>query len=150
MSRMVNSLGISLIKEYEGYRSKAYLDTGGVPTIGYGHTRGVQMGQECTPEIAEAWLEADLDEAEKAVSRLVKVPLTDNQYAALVSFTFNLGVARLQSSTLLKKLNAGDYAGAQGQFGRWVFDNGKELPGLVKRRAAEAALFSMKDNKNGV
>lgn len=144
MPRMINSAGLALIKEYEGFRANAYLDTGGVPTIGYGHTRGVKMGQTCTPEQAEAWLEADLDSAESDVSKLVKVPLTDNQFAALVSFTFNLGGARLGKSTLLKLLNAGDYAGAGGQFKFWVFDNGKKLSGLVKRRAAEAALWSLK------
>lgn len=144
MTRLINSAGLALIKEYEGYVGHAYLDTGGVPTIGYGHTRGVKMGASCTPEKAEAWLREDLASAEADVSKLVKVPLTDNQYAALVSFTFNLGGERLRKSTLLKLLNAGDYAGAGGQFQFWVFDNGKKLPGLIKRRAAEAALWSMK------
>ena len=144
MTRLINSAGLALIKEYEGYVGHAYLDTGGVPTIGYGHTRGVQMGQKCTPEQAEVWLEADLESAERDVQKLVRVPLTDNQYAALVSFTFNLGGERLRKSTLLKLLNAADYAGAGGQFQFWVFDNGKKLPGLIKRRAAEAALWSMK------
>ena len=144
MARLINSAGLALIKEYEGYEGHAYLDTGGVPTIGYGHTRGVTMGQTCTPEQAEVWLEADLESAEKDVQRLVKVPLTDNQYAALVSFTFNLGGHQLSKSTLLRRLNEGDYAAAGEQFKFWVFDNGKKLKGLVRRRAAEAALWSMK------
>lgn len=143
MTRLINSAGLALIKEYEGYVGHAYLDTGGVPTIGYGHTRGVKMGASCTPEQAEAWLQEDLASAEADVSKLVKVPLTDNQFSALVSFTFNLGGAQLGKSTLLKLLNAGNYAGAGSQFQFWVFDNGKKLPGLIKRRAAEAALWSM-------
>lgn len=144
MPRLINSAGLALIKEYEGFEAQAYLDTGGVPTIGYGHTRGVTMGQTCTPEQAEVWLEADLESAEKDVQRLVKVPLTDNQYAALVSFTFNLGGHQLSKSTLLRLLNAGDYVGAGGQFKFWIYDNGKKRKGLIKRRAAEHALWSMK------
>ena len=143
MTRHINPAGLALIKEYEGYVGHAYLDTGGVPTIGYGHTRGVQMGQKCTPEQAEVWLREDLASAEADVSKLVKVPLTDNQFSALVSFTFNLGGAQLGKSTLLKLLNAGNYAAAGSQFQFWVFDNGKKLAGLIKRRAAEAALWSM-------
>lgn len=143
MARLINSAGLALIKEYEGYSANAYLDTGNVPTIAHGHTRGVKMGDTCTPEQAEVWLEADLESAEKDVQRLVKVPLTDNQYAALVSFTFNLGGSQLGRSTLLKLLNAGNYAGAGEQFKFWVFDNGKKLKGLVRRREAEAALWRM-------
>lgn len=143
MTRHINPAGLALIKEYEGYEGHAYLDTGGVPTIGYGHTRGVKMGASCTPEQAEVWLREDLASAEADVSKLVKVPLTDNQFAALVSFTFNLGGAQLGKSTLLKFLNAGNYAGAGSQFQFWVFDNGKKLAGLIKRRAAEAALWSV-------
>ena len=144
MSRIINSAGLALIKEYEGFRANAYLDTGGVPTIGYGSTRGVKMGQTVTPDQAETLLEADLAIAEKDVASAVKVPLTDNQFAALVSFTFNLGGPALRRSTLLKLLNAGDYAGAGGQFKLWINDNGRKLPGLVRRRAAEFALWSMK------
>lgn len=143
MPRLINSAGLALIKEYEGFEAHAYQDTGGVWTCGYGHTRGVGPGVSCTPEQAEVWLEADLESAEKDVQRLVKVPLNDNQYAALVSFTFNLGGHQLGKSTLLKLLNAGDYAGAGGQFKFWIYDNGKKLKGLIKRRAAEAALWSM-------
>lgn len=144
MPRLINSAGLALIKEYEGYSANAYLDTGNVPTIAHGHTRGVKMGQTCTPEQADAWLREDLASAEADVSKLVKVPLTDNQFAALVSFTFNLGGPQLGKSTLLRFLNAGNYAGAGSQFQFWVFDNGKKLPGLIRRRAAEAALWSMK------
>lgn len=141
--RTINSLGIATIKESEGFSPNAYLDTGGVPTIGYGHTRGVRIGQTCTPGEAEAWLEADLADAERDVSSLVKVPLTDNQFAALVSFVFNIGSTQFGKSTLLRKLNAGDYASVPVQLSAWVFDNGRVVDGLRKRRAREALLWSM-------
>jgi lysozyme len=102
------------------------------------------MGQSCTPEEAEVWLEADLESAERDVQRLVKVPLTDNQYAALVSFVFNIGAPQFTRSTLLRKLNDGDYDAVPVQLKCWIFDNKKIQKGLVRRRAAEAALWSMK------
>lgn len=129
------------IKAYEGVRLKAYLDTGGVPTIGVGHTKGVKMGMTATPEQVDQWLTEDLEEAESDVLRLVKVPLSQGQFDALVSFVFNLGAGQVGSSTLLRKLNAGDYEGARNQFHRWIFDNGKQQPGLVKRRIGEARRF---------
>lgn len=147
MARIINYTGLALIKEAEGFRAKAYLDTGGVATIGYGHTRGVRMGDTCTPEQAEYWLEADLEAAEAAVSKLVKVPLSDNQFAALVSFVFNIGEPQFSKSTLLRKLNEGGYDLVPACLKSWIFDNGKVQPGLVKRRASEVALWSM---KNGV
>lgn len=133
--------GLDLIKRSEELRLKAYLDTGGVPTIGWGHTRGVRMGDTCTEGQAETYLREDTAEAVGAVNRLVKVPLTQNQFDALVSFTFNVGEGAMASSTLLRKLNAGDYRGAADQLERWVFDNGRKLGGLVTRRAAERELF---------
>ena len=137
---------VDLVKHFEGQYLDAYLCPAGVPTIGYGHTAGVKMGQSITPEQADAYLAADLAEAAGRVDALVKVALNDDQRGALSSFVFNLGAGSLQSSTLLKLLNAGDYAGAAGQFSRWVNAtvNGKptKLAGLVARRAAEAALFS--------
>lgn len=143
MPRTINSAGLALIKEYEGFEAHAYLDTGNVPTIGYGHTRGVTMGMSCTPEQAEEWLEADLASAEADVCRLVEVPLTDNQFAALVSFTFNLGGSALAKSTLLRELNARNYEAVPVQMKFWVFDNGKRIKGLERRRKAEAALWSL-------
>jgi lysozyme len=139
--RKINTSGINLIRSFEGCRLDAYLDTGNVPTVGWGHTRGVRMGQTITQEQADAFLVDDLAGAEEVVERWVKVPLTDNQYAALVSFTFNCGAAALFKSTLLRKLNAGDYAGASDEFLRWDKDNGKTVRGLTKRRAMERALF---------
>ncbi|WP_042702041.1 lysozyme [Azospirillum sp. B506] len=136
---------VDLVKHFEGLYLTAYLCPAGVPTIGYGHTAGVTMGETITLEQANAFLASDLAEAAGHVDALVKVPLNENQRGALSSFVFNLGAGSLESSTLLKLLNAGDYAGAAGQFGRWVYAtvNGKptKLPGLVARRAAEAALF---------
>ncbi|WP_372400746.1 lysozyme (plasmid) [Azospirillum sp. HJ39] len=146
MTNPVSPAAIALVQHFEGLRLTAYLCPAGVPTIGYGHTAGVKMGQTITAAQADAFLSVDLAAAAAQVDRLVRVPLTDDQRGALSSFVFNLGPGSLQSSTLLKLLNARDYDGAVIQFGRWVYAkvNGvsTRLPGLVARRAAEAALFS--------
>ncbi|WP_342622623.1 lysozyme [Pseudomonas alkylphenolica] len=133
--------GLSLIKSFEGLRLLAYRDAVGVWTIGYGATRGVKAGMSITKEQAERMLINDVQRFEPEVERLVKVPLTSNQWDALVSFTYNLGAANLESSTLLRLLNADDYAGAAEQFPRWNKAGGKVLPGLVRRREAERVLF---------
>ncbi|WP_422419104.1 lysozyme [Pseudomonas sp. GZD-222] len=133
--------GLSLIKSFEGLRLLAYRDAVGVWTIGYGATRGVKAGMSITKEQAERMLLNDVQRFEPEVERLVQVPLTGNQWDALVSFTYNLGAANLESSTLLRLLNRGDYAGAAEQFPRWNKAGGKVLPGLVRRRAAERVLF---------
>jgi lysozyme len=133
--------GIALIKEYEGLRLGAYLCSAGVLTIGYGHTGGVKEGDLITEQKAEQLLQDDLKKFENGVLRLVRVPLTQNQFDALVSFAFNLGVGNLGKSTLLKMLNDRDYKGAAGQFVRWNKAAGKELAGLTRRRLAESALF---------
>lgn len=143
MTRKTNQAGLALIESFEGCKLKAYKDTGGVWTIGVGHTPAFP-GQTITQAQADTLLHADLKSAEATVERLVKVPLTDNQFAALVSFVFNLGSGQFKSSTLLRKLNAGDYAGAKAEFPRWNKDNGKEVAGLTRRRWAEAALFERK------
>jgi GH24 family phage-related lysozyme (muramidase) len=119
----------------------AYLNPAGGPTVGYCHTRGVALGQVITVEQAEAFLREDLTGSEAAVRTLVKGPLTENQFTALVSFTFNLGAAILKRSTLFARLNQGNFAGVLEQFSRFVFARGRCLPGLVRRRAAECALF---------
>ena len=137
----ISDKGINLIKEFEGLRLEAYLDSVDVPTIGYGHTRGVKLGQTISQEQAEDFLEEDIHEFELAIQRLVHVNLTQNQFDALVSFTFNLGIGSLKQSTLLKKLNAGDITGAANEFNRWVYAGGKKLTGLVKRRSAERLMF---------
>lgn len=148
MTKPVTQPAIDLVKHFEGLYLKAYRCPAGVPTIGYGHTDGVQMSQQITEAQADAFLAADLAEAAADVDRYVKVPLTDDERGALASFVFNLGAGSLASSTLLRLLNSGDVSGAADQFGRWVNAtvNGKstKLPGLVARRAAEAALFEGK------
>lgn len=133
-----------LIKKFEGLRLTAYLDGGGAPTLGYGRTAGVQMGDTCTIEQAEQWLQEDAQQAIDAVDRLVTIPLTKGQREALVSLIFNIGVGAFEKSTLLRRLNSGDHAGAAKEFDRWVFDNGKRIPGLANRRKAERKLFEEK------
>jgi lysozyme len=138
----INQRSIELIKEFEGFCATPYKCPADVWTIGYGHTAGVTESMpEITEEEAEALLRKDVRIAENAVLQMVDVPLTDNQFSALVSLTFNIGAANFARSTLLKKLKAADYAGTAEQFERWVYAKGVKLPGLVRRRAAERALF---------
>ena len=133
--------GIPIIKQYEGLKLEAYLCPAGIPTIGYGHTRGVKLGQKISAAQAEVFLDHDYKEAEDVVKRLITVPLTDNQLGALTSFVFNLGEGRLLGSTLRRKLNSGDYKGTAAEFDKWVYSGGKKLNGLIARRAAERKLF---------
>jgi lysozyme len=132
---------IALVKTSEGLRLQAYQDSGGVWTIGYGHTEGVTAGQVITAAEADALLQTDLSEAGDEVESLVRVPLTQGQFDALTDFVFNLGAEALKRSTLLMLLNVGNYAAAANQFRVWVLDAGAVQPGLVTRRAAERALF---------
>jgi lysozyme len=139
--KRMSPAGLTLIKNAEGLELKAYQDTGGVWTIGYGHTGpDVKPGMAITPAQAEALLIEDIAEAEADVRRLFPIT-TQNQFDALASFTFNLGAGQVAESTLRRLHNEGDYAGAKAQFARWRFDNGRELKGLVARRAAEAQLY---------
>ena len=138
--------GIALIKEFEGCRLTAYQDSVGVWTIGYGWTQPVdgkpiRAGMTIKQETAERLLKTGLVSYESDVSRLVKVGMSQGQFDALVSFTYNLGVRSLSTSTLLRKLNAGDYAGAADEFLRWNKAGGKVLNGLTRRREAERDLF---------
>lgn len=146
MSRPINRAGLDLIRNSEGVRLQAYPDPGtnGDPwTIGYGHTGPeVHKGMVITQLQADNYLAADLMRFEDGVSALVTRKISDNQFAALVSFAYNLGLGNLKASTLLKCTNAGNFADAALEFGKWTKAAGKVLPGLVKRRAAEAALFS--------
>jgi len=137
--------GVELIRHFEGCRFDAYLCPAGVWTIGYGHTADVKEGDSIDQEAAEAFLIEDLETFERDVTNLVKVPLTQQQFDALVSWTFNLGAGNLAESTLLKKLNNYQYAEVPEQMMRWVRAGGQVLEGLVRRRAAEAALFQNKD-----
>lgn len=132
----------NFLKHYEQFRPTAYLPTPrDVPTIGYGHTRGVRMGDTCTMPQGENWLMEDTAEAAAAVNRLVTVPLSQHQFDAVVSLCFNIGVSQFAASTLVQKLNAGDYEGAASQFAVWRKQRGRVLQGLVVRRAAEAQHF---------
>jgi lysozyme len=139
--------GIDLIKEFEGFSSKPYICPAGVPTIGYGSTYyedndPVTMNDDPITEYeALRLLKITLFKYEKGVSNCVSVPLSQNRFDALVSFVYNLGVGKLRGSTLLTKLNKGDIKGAADEFDKWVHGGGEVLPGLVKRRAAEKALF---------
>ena len=137
----IGPLGLALIKEFEGVRLKAYLDSVDVPTIGYGHTKGVKMGDTCTQEEADAWLVEDCADAEKCVNGAVTVPLTQPEFDSLVSFVFNLGCGNFRKSTLLKKLNESDYDAAALEFRKWDKAGGQTLAGLTRRRLAEARLF---------
>lgn len=133
--------GKAFVHDFESCALKAYDDGGGVFTLAWGHVKGVKKGDTCTLAQANTWYDEDVAPAEDAVNRLVKVPLTQNQFDALVSFTFNCGEHALETSTLLRKLNAGDYDGARDQFAAWNKDNGRVVTGLTRRRAAEANLF---------
>lgn len=147
--------GIALIQQFEGRRLEAYKCPAGIWTIGYGHTSAagapeVKPGMTITKQEANDILVRDLVKYENAVDRLVKVPLTQNQFDALVSFTFNVGEGALAKSTLLKKLNAGNYDAVPAELMKWTRGGGKELPGLVRRRRAEAALWRDVDDKASI
>ncbi|WP_312056800.1 lysozyme [Acinetobacter courvalinii] len=141
--------GIDLITSFEDTKLKAYDDGVGVWTIGTGTTiypdgRKVKKGDTCTPDQAKAYFAHDLKRFEKAVNQSVKVSINQNQFDALVSLTYNIGEQAFKDSTLLAKLNKGDYLGAADQFPRWNKGGGKVLKGLVRRRADERALFLKK------
>ena len=137
----ISRTGIELIKAHEGLRLAAYICPSGVPTIGYGHTYNVKMGDRITEEQAEKFLIDDLAVAEREVNRY-GLNLTQNQFDALVSFVFNVGVGNFRSSTLLKRLKANpNDPDIANQFKRWVYCDGKVLPGLVRRRNDEAKLY---------
>ena len=131
-----------LTEPFEGDRLVAYQDSKGVWTIGYGHTRGVFPGMTCSQQQSERWLIEDLAWAEAMVNRFVKVQLTQNEFDALVDFVFNVGSGNFKSSTLLKLVNANDMEDAVREFVKWDHCGGKEVAGLLRRRQAEAQLFS--------
>lgn len=133
--------GLDLIETAEGLSLTAYRDGAGIWTIGYGHTQSVRPGMVITAAQAQAFLRMDIRNAEAAVNTLVCVNLTQNQFDALVDFTYNLGRGTLAESTLLRKLNQGDTEGAAAEFDRWIHAGGKVEQGLVTRRASDRALF---------
>ena len=141
--RHISSEGLKLIKQFEGFSATPYYCPAGYLTIGYGHV--IQQNESffhIDKRQAENLLRDDVQVAEAAVCRLIPVPLHDGQYAALVSFTYNLGAGALQASTLRRKLLRGAYDAAAAEFPRWVYAGGRKLVGLVRRRAAERELFS--------
>ena len=140
--RKINNAGLNLIKNAEGFSPIPYYCSGGILTIGYGSTGShVKPGMHISKAEADMFLMRDLHDAESAVSRLITRKLNDNQYAALVSFTFNLGSGKLQASTLRRKCNDGFDEEVATEFLKWVFGGGRRLSGLVKRRRAEADLY---------
>ena len=139
-----SNYGIDLIKQFEGLRLTAYKCAAGVWTIGYGHTEGVTGAMVITEATASELLAKDLEKFEAGVSGLVKVEINQNQFDALVSFAFNVGLGNIAKSTLLKKINSGRPVGeVQAEFLRWNKAGGKVLAGLTKRRNAEAYLFGL-------
>ena len=137
-----SSAGLALTKSFEGLDLCAYADQGGVWTIGYGHTgSGVHAGLTVTEDHADIFLESDVAGAVAGVNRMVTAAISQNQFDALVDFTFNLGCASLSQSALLRYVNAGDFASAAQQFLLWDHVRGVVVPGLLRRRQAEMELF---------
>lgn len=140
----ISAAGVAGIQHYEGTVPRVYLDPVNIPTVCTGHTKSVTLedvGKVASSALCEQLLREDLKEAEAGVRRLVNVPVTQGQYDALVSFTFNVGTGALAESTLLRKLHARDCLGAAAEFPRWVKARGRVLNGLVARRAWERAIF---------
>ncbi len=139
--QLLSQKGLNFIKSWEGCNLGSYRCSAGVLTIGYGHTKTTKPNQVITFSEAERLLKLDVQDAMRAVNRLVKVKLSQNQFDALVSFTFNVGIRAFSQSTLLKKLNNGDTRGAASELLRWTRAGGKEVLGLVNRRESERKLF---------
>lgn len=141
--RHITQDGLNLIKQHEGFSETVYVCPAGYPTIGYGHVVKPTENFSCGISEVEArdLLREDVQAAESAVLRLISVPLSDGQFDALVSFTFNLGSGALQRSTLRRKINREEHADVPAEFLRWVWAGGRKLKGLIRRREAEAALY---------
>ena len=137
----LSEAGIAIIKKYEGCRYLAYQDGGGVWTIGYGFTKGVKFGMSMSPEECERRLQDEVCGYEEAVLKACIVPPTQHQFDALVSLSWNIGIAGLSRSTVIRLHNQKDFVNASRAFNMWNQDNGKVVQGLVNRRAAEAALY---------
>jgi lysozyme len=148
----ISTEGIALIKKFEGCRLESYKCAAGVPTIGYGSTKGIEMDMTITQEGAEELLLKDIAEFEEFVLEASEMPLSQHQFDALVSWTFNLGPSNLNASTMLKVLNKGAYEDVPAQIKRWnkATVNGQRvvLDGLIRRREAEALLFAGLDWQN--
>ncbi|WP_375651956.1 MULTISPECIES: lysozyme [unclassified Bartonella] len=147
MARKISKDCLYCLKKWEGLRLQSYQDASGVWTIGYGHTKKagqptVVEGMVITEKKAETMLLADLRQYERAVEKAVCVNLSDEQFGALVSFCYNVGIAAFQNSTLLKRLNRGDYEAVPTELQKWTKAGGKRLEGLAHRRAAEEGLWA--------
>ena len=143
--RPISQTALDLVKQFEGFSPTRYVCSGGKLTIGYGHVITTphikDFEKPITQKRAEQILMMDMTYAQRAVDRLVKVPLNQNQFDALVSFVFNIGEGAFAASTLLRQLNKGRYQEAAAEFMRWIHAGGKRLDGLIRRRRAEQALF---------
>jgi len=145
--RKINQEGLERLKQWEGFKGEAYKDIGGVWTIGYGHTSQagapiVEAGMRITEPEAEALLKRDIAPVEQFVEAVVKVPLTEEQFSALVSFVYNIGADAFAKSNALKKLNEGDYDALPSELLKWTKVKGKTVQGLIARRSAEIALWN--------
>jgi GH24 family phage-related lysozyme (muramidase) len=144
--RNIRKTGLDVIKRFEGFSPAIYICPAGYPTIGYGHVvkphERERFARGITAEQAEALLRQDVESAERAVLRLITVPLTDGQFDALVSFTFNLGAGALQRSTLRRRVNRGDHAAVPAELRKWVWAGGRKLEGLVRRRGEETSIYT--------
>ena len=144
----VNQEGLDIIKHFEGYSSTVYADPIGIPTIGFGSiwdkegNRLTMDHEPITEQEGEFLLVRELKHVESAIARLIRVELTENQFSAIASLTFNIGSGRLKSSTLRAKINREDYSGASAEFPKWRRAGGRILKGLVRRRKAERELFN--------
>ncbi|MBI1425775.1 MAG: glycoside hydrolase family protein [Gammaproteobacteria bacterium] len=134
------AIAVPFIAVHEGFRPAAYLDPVGIPTICYGHTAGVVIGQVKTKAECDLLLALEIEDGFAILDRYTDTPLTTEQRVAFASFIYNVGEGSFRRSTMLKKLNAGDVTGACNELPRWVYAKGKKLPGLVKRRDAEKEL----------
>ena len=144
--RDISDNGYALIRQSEGLRTTAYLDTGGVWTIGYGtikypNGQAVKKGDSCTQGQAELWLQNDCEWVDQCLDKYIKVNVTQNQFDALASFVYNVGENAFAKSTMLTLINRGELKVAALQFERWIYDNGVKISGLANRRAKEKALF---------
>lgn len=142
--RNITYNGLNLIKQFEGFSPALYICQAGYPTIGFGHVvkSGENFNHRITEQQAEELLQQDVHAAEHAVLRLINVPLTNGQYDALVSFTYNLGSGALQRSTLRRKVNREEHGEVPAEFIRWVYAGGRKSAGLVRRRSTEARVYS--------
>jgi lysozyme len=142
MTRRIADEALALIKRWEGLKLHSYKCEAGVWTVGYGHTATAQPDMVINEAQANLLLKKDLAQFEAAVERLVKVPLSDGQFGALVSWCFNVGESAASRSSLIRKLNKGDYDSVPGELARWNKVGNRILPGLSNRRAAEAGLWA--------